>query len=110
MWIIVGLGNPGSKYLMTRHNLGWMALDYLAMGAGVKMDDAKTEHEAQTLTFKWDSEPVKLVKPQTFMNLSGESVGALVRFYKVELSRVVVVYDELDLPFGQMRLRKDGGP
>jgi peptidyl-tRNA hydrolase, PTH1 family len=109
MWLIVGLGNPGAKYLLTRHNVGFMALDFLAKSVGVRNNDARSEFDAQTIDFKWDSEPVKLVKPQTFMNLSGESVGELSRFYKVPNDRVVIVHDELDLPFGQIRLKTSGG-
>jgi peptidyl-tRNA hydrolase, PTH1 family len=109
MWLIVGLGNPGSKYLLTRHNVGFMTLDFLAKSVGVRNDDARSEFKAQTVDFRWDGTPVKLVKPQTFMNLSGESVGEMVRYLKAPLEHLVVVHDELDLPFGQVKLKSGGG-
>jgi PTH1 family peptidyl-tRNA hydrolase len=109
MWLIAGLGNPGSKYLLTRHNVGFMALDYLAKSVGVKNDDAKHEHKANTITFKWDSEQVKLAKPETFMNLSGDSVSEIVNFYKIPLENVIIVHDELDLPFGRLQIKVKGG-
>lgn len=109
MWLIVGLGNPGSKYLLTRHNVGFMAVDFLVKAAGVRNDDARDEHQAKTVTFKWDTEQVKLVKPETFMNLSGESVGSLSKFYKVPIDHVLIVQDDLDQPFGQIRLKSSSG-
>ncbi|MCC6278894.1 MAG: aminoacyl-tRNA hydrolase [Oligoflexia bacterium] len=109
MWLIVGLGNPGSKYLLTRHNVGFMALDYLCQGAGVPSENGKVEHKAMTIDFKWDSEPVKLVKPQTYMNLSGESVSALLQYYKIPIEKLLVIHDDLDQPFGQIRIKSQSG-
>jgi peptidyl-tRNA hydrolase, PTH1 family len=109
MWLIVGLGNPGSKYLLTRHNVGWMALDFFVKAIGARVDGVKREHEADTITFNWDSEQIKLVKPQTFMNLSGESVGAIARFYKIEPTNILVLHDDMDQPFGQMRIKTKSG-
>jgi len=109
VWLIVGLGNPGSKYLLTRHNVGFMAVDYLAKSVGVRNDDVKVEHNASTISFKWENEPVKLVKPQTFMNLSGESVSALLHYYKVEVGKLIIIVDDVDLPFGKIRMRSGSG-
>jgi len=105
MWLIVGLGNPGSKYLLTRHNVGFMAVDFMVKSLGVRNDDARSEHQARTINFKWENETVKLAKPETFMNLSGEAVGAITHFYKIPIEKIIIVHDELDLPFGQIRLK-----
>jgi PTH1 family peptidyl-tRNA hydrolase len=109
MWLIVGLGNPGSKYLLTRHNAGFMALDYLVKSIGVRNEDGKQDFKANTIDFKWDDQPVKLVKPLTYMNKSGESVGEIMRYYKIPVEKVIIVYDDLDTPFGQIRLKTKGG-
>jgi PTH1 family peptidyl-tRNA hydrolase len=109
MWLIVGLGNPGSKYLLTRHNVGFLALDYLTKAVGVRDVEGKSECKGRTIDFKWDAEPVKLVKPETFMNLSGECVGELMRYYKIDLEHVVVVYDDMDIPLGQIRVKQKSG-
>jgi peptidyl-tRNA hydrolase, PTH1 family len=95
--------------MLTRHNAGFMALDFLVKSVGVRNDDARAEFDGQTVDFKWDTEPIKLVKPQTFMNHSGDCVGELARFYKIPVDRILVVHDELDLPFGQLRLKAGGG-
>jgi PTH1 family peptidyl-tRNA hydrolase len=106
-YLIAGLGNPGADFRNTRHNVGFMALDHLASRLGVKF--SRYEHKA--LIVKTDHEDLRLllVKPQTFMNLSGQSVGALVRYYKVPLENLMIAYDEIDLPFGVLRLRPGGG-
>ena len=105
MWLIVGLGNPGIKYALTRHNAGFMACDYLVKSVGARGEDAKTEFDAITISFKWDSEQVHLSKPQTFMNLSGDSVAPMMNFY--EPSKLIVVHDEVDIPFGRIRLTQN---
>lgn len=109
MWLIVGLGNPGSRYLLTRHNVGFMALDYLVQSVGARNSDGKPEMQATTIDFKWDTEAVKLVKPQTYMNLSGESVGELSRYFKVPIDKIIVVHDDVDQPFGQIRIKEKSG-
>ncbi len=109
MWLVVGLGNPGPKYLMTRHNVGFMAVDFLAKGIGVRNEAAKSEFQSHTIDFRWEETPVKLVKPQTFMNLSGEAVGELMRFYKVEMDHLLIIFDDLDTSFGQIRLKSSSG-
>ncbi|CAH8381145.1 unnamed protein product [Eruca vesicaria subsp. sativa] len=106
-WLIVGLGNPGKKFQGTRHNIGFEMVDALAEAEGIPMN---------TVNFKAlfgkgviGNIPIMLAKPQTFMNASGESVGQIVSFYKIPLKQVLVVYDDLDLPFGKLRLLPKGG-
>jgi peptidyl-tRNA hydrolase, PTH1 family len=107
MFLIVGLGNPGREYKETRHNVGFMVVDRLCQKWGVKPTRLQSKAlVAQTLV---GEEKIILAKPQTFMNLSGESVGPLVRYYKLELSQLLVVHDDLDLPLGTLRLRPGGG-
>lgn len=103
MFLIVGLGNPGSKYAMTRHNIGFMACDYWLKSLGGA--DWRDEHKAQTKKFKIDGHEVLLAKPQTYMNLSGESVIALMNFYKIDRANLLVLHDEVDFPFGTIKMQ-----
>lgn len=103
MYLIVGLGNPGSKYAMTRHNVGFMVCDYWLQSLGGS--DWRDEHKALTKKFKFDGHEVLLVKPQTFMNLSGESVVALMNFYKIDRSNLLVIHDEVDFPWGTLKMQ-----
>jgi PTH1 family peptidyl-tRNA hydrolase len=105
-YLIVGLGNPGARYEKTRHNVGFRCLDALAQRHGLGF--AKHEHKAQIANGTILGKRVLLAKPQTFMNLSGESVGALASFYKVPHERILVVCDDMDIPLGTLRLRKTG--
>lgn len=104
--LIVGLGNPGRRYATHRHNLGFMALDRLAAKHGIEL--RRVQSKAIVGSGHVAGRPVVLAKPQTFMNLSGEAVGALAGFFKIELPRLLVVYDELDIPLGTLRLREKG--
>jgi peptidyl-tRNA hydrolase, PTH1 family len=106
--LIVGLGNPGREYRNNRHNIGFVLLDRLV--ARQQMT-AFTRRQGKSLitTGSIQSAPVVLAKPQTYMNLSGEAVRSLVRFYNVPLDRVLVCLDEIDLPLGRLRLRAEGG-
>ena len=106
-FLIVGLGNPGRKYRGHRHNIGFMAVDKLAAAHGIT--SSTVQHKAIVGDGRILSHPVIIAKPQTFMNNSGDSVGPLVRYYKVPPENILVVYDELDLPFGTVRLREKGG-
>lgn len=105
-FLIVGLGNPGKEYEKTRHNAGFMALDKIAekFGAG----SPKTKNKAQIMDCRISGKRVLLVKPQTYMNLSGEAVGPLARYYKVASQNVFVIFDDISLPVGGIRLRKKG--
>jgi peptidyl-tRNA hydrolase, PTH1 family len=107
MWLIVGLGNPGSNYEWTRHNCGFMVIDELARRAG--KDVKAPECQALTARAIIGGEKTLLVKPQTFMNLSGVAVAALIKKYEVpERSSILVISDELALPFGKIRIRAQG--
>lgn len=108
MWLIVGLGNPGTRYLLTRHNVGFMALDYLKEALEITLPP-KSEHDADTFAFKWDDQPIKMIKPLTYMNLSGEAVQKMASYYKIEPSQIIVVHDDLDQPFGQIRIKTGSG-
>ncbi|XP_076884630.1 peptidyl-tRNA hydrolase, mitochondrial-like [Bidens hawaiensis] len=106
-WLIVGLGNPGKLYNRTRHNVGFEMVDAIAEAEGICMS---------SVSFKAffgkgciGNTPLILAKPQTFMNASGESVGAIVSFYKIPPMQVLLIYDDLDLPFGKLRLLPKGG-
>ena len=107
MHLFVGLGNPGKKYLNTRHNIGFMVLDRIWEHAGGT--SWKDKFQAQIVEVRLGGEKVFLLKPQTFMNLSGQSVGEAMRFYKLTPSEVTVFHDELDLPPGKCRAKTGGG-
>ncbi len=102
MKLIVGLGNPGSRYAKNRHNIGFMGLDHLARANGIKFD--KRQGHAYVGLGKIAGQDVALAKPQTYMNVSGESVILLMQKYKVEPVDLVVVHDDLDLPLGKLRI------
>jgi peptidyl-tRNA hydrolase, PTH1 family len=106
-FMIVGLGNPGREYRTNRHNVGFMVMDRLANRLGVKF--TRVEFKALLTKGDYKGRKVILAKPQTFMNLSGQSVGALVQFYKIPFGNLLVVYDDVDLPFNLLRLRPEGG-
>ncbi|MDL1902979.1 aminoacyl-tRNA hydrolase [Anaerolineae bacterium CFX9] len=106
MYLIVGLGNPGPRYERTRHNIGWQTLDRLALRHGLTF--SKNEHHAQTASGTIVGQRVILAKPQTYMNLSGNSVAPLAHYYKITPDRILIVCDDLDLPLGTLRIRKGG--
>jgi peptidyl-tRNA hydrolase, PTH1 family len=105
--LIVGLGNPGAKYDGTRHNFGFMALDAALAAWGGQWKTEKT-WKALTAKTRVADDTVLLVKPQTYMNLSGDSVGPLARYYQLPPEKVLVVVDDINLPFGRMRYRASG--
>ena len=105
-WLLVFLGNPGPKYECTRHNAGFMAADALARKLGVSINRAR--FKALTAPAEINGEKVLLMKPQTYMNLSGEAVGEAARFYKILPENVIVVSDEVSLPLGKLRVRMKG--
>ncbi|MBR5309907.1 MAG: aminoacyl-tRNA hydrolase [Oscillospiraceae bacterium] len=105
-YIIVGLGNPGKDYEKTRHNTGFMAMDKISDMAGVHIDRLK--YKALTSVCEFGGKSVLLMKPQTYMNLSGEAVFAAMDFYKIPLDKVIVIYDDTTLEVGKMRIRKKG--
>ena len=111
-WLVVGLGNPGTEYAKNRHNVGFMVVDLLAGRLGAKFSRHRRAHaqvaEAR-LGLGAEAPRVVLAKPMTYMNLSGGPVAALRQFYKVPLDQVVAIHDDLDIPYGQLRLKLGGG-
>ena len=106
MKMIVGLGNPGKKYQDTKHNIGFITLDELAYQH--KFSFNKSKFEADVAEARFDGEKTLFVKPQTFMNDSGKAVRALMDYYGVDVEDLLVIYDDLDLPVGKIRLRQKG--
>jgi len=106
-FMIVGLGNPGKEYQKNRHNIGFMAIDEIAKSFG--FENRKVKSKAIILEGKQIKRKIILVKPQTYMNLSGNSVAPLIRFYKVPPNNLIVIHDDLDLPALSIRLRPNGG-
>ncbi len=106
-FLIVGLGNPGREYRNNRHNIGFMVLDQLAG----KLDTSfsKMKMNALMTAVRYKGYRIILLKPQTYMNLSGKAVSSFIRFYKLPLENLLVVYDDVDLPFQTLRMRPDGG-
>ncbi|MCL2038416.1 aminoacyl-tRNA hydrolase [Candidatus Saccharibacteria bacterium] len=107
MKLIVGLGNPGATYLWTRHNLGFIALDFWAIKLDAKWAD-KPKWQAEIAETSVNDEKALLVKPQAFYNKSGEVVQQIANFYKIPVSDILVVCDDFDLPFGEIRYRQGG--
>ena len=105
-WIVVGLGNPGDKYENTRHNAGFLVVDELARRGNFSV--RKVKHKALTETAVIGGQGVLVMKPTTYMNLSGEAVGDAARFYKIPADHVLVISDDTDLPVGKLRIRKSG--
>ena len=106
MKLVVGLGNPGKQYEKTKHNIGFMVVD--AIADSVPHTPWREEQRAEVCSITVAGEKVLLVKPQTFMNVSGESVGPLMRYYKSDASDVYCIYDDMDLPVGIVRIRPNG--
>jgi PTH1 family peptidyl-tRNA hydrolase len=106
-FLIVGLGNPGREYRENRHNIGFMLIDRLAVELNVRF--TRLQSKALVATANYNECKIILAKPQTFMNLSGQSVQGLIRFYKLPLTNLLVAHDDLDLPPGTIRIRPDGG-
>lgn len=106
MYLIVGLGNPGEEYTRTRHNMGFEVIDKLAEKYNIKV----SKHKFDGLYGKGEieGEKVVLLKPQTYMNLSGNAVGQFVSFFKVEQDEIIVIYDDIDIPTGTIKIRKQG--
>src|ERR1017187_9523280 len=106
MFLVAGLGNPGEEYALTPHNLGFMAVDRLAGQHGIRV--TRRDSKALVGVGEIDGREVMLAKPQTFMNLSGTSLGPLMEKHGIELGQLVVVYDELDLPWRALRIKRKG--
>ena len=108
MYIIVGLGNPGKQYENTRHNMGFLAVDLLAEKFNIEVN--KIKFKALVGEGRIAGQKVLLVKPQTYMNLSGEAVRQAMDFYKIDPEELIVIYDDIDIPTGTFRIRKKGSP
>jgi PTH1 family peptidyl-tRNA hydrolase len=106
-FLIVGLGNPGRKYRENRHNIGFMAVERFAQEFSFSLE--RVQQRALVGSGRINDHRILMAKPQTFMNNSGDSVGPLARYYRIPAAQVLVVYDELDLPLGSLRLRQKGG-
>jgi PTH1 family peptidyl-tRNA hydrolase len=104
--LIIGLGNPGSKYHYSRHNIGWDTFEELSFSNELKWQD---KFKGQYSVYQNGDEKIYFLKPQTFMNLSGESVQPLMSFFKIAVENILVVHDELDLPFGTIAFKNGGG-
>lgn len=105
--LIAGLGNPGIRYRMNRHNAGFMVLDRVALQQNISMD--QNLFEARIGRGKIEGMPVLLVEPQTYMNLSGIAIGKLVNYFRIHFEDIIIVHDDLDLPFRTLRLKAGGG-
>jgi PTH1 family peptidyl-tRNA hydrolase len=106
-YLVAGLGNPGREFEHNRHNVGFMLLNRISARLGEKF--GKVESKSLVCKSKYKGERVILIKPQTYMNASGKSVGSLIHFYQVPLENVLVAYDDIDLPLGSIRIRPSGG-
>lgn len=106
-YLIVGLGNPGREFRNNRHNIGFMLMDHLAKRYGETF--SRIEARALVVKTKYIDTRLILAKPQTFMNNSGQSISSLIRFYKIPLDRLMIAYDDVDLPLGKLRIRSSGG-
>lgn len=106
-FLIVGLGNPGREYRETRHNVGFMLVDRLAVKLNARF--SRLQSRALVASATYNERKIILAKPQTFMNLSGQSVQGLMHFYKLPLTNLLLAHDDLDLPVGTIRIRPDGG-
>ncbi|MCK5100000.1 MAG: aminoacyl-tRNA hydrolase [Desulfobacteraceae bacterium] len=107
MFMIAGLGNPGKKYFQTRHNIGFMVLDELADRNALKF--SKSRFDAEYINYTYMQDKLFLVKPQSYMNNSGFPIQKLASYFKINISNVIVVHDDIDLPFGRLRISKDRG-
>ena len=107
-YLLIGLGNPGREYANTRHNFGFMLIDRLAVRLDAR--GMKVQSKAIVMNASYEERKLILSKPQTYMNLSGQSVQGLIHFYKLPLTNVMILSDDLDLPFGTIRIRASGGP
>ena len=105
-WLVAGLGNPGQKYQNTRHNMGFLTVDLLAEQKGVKLNKVKFKSAYNIVGFAGCK--CLVMKPQTYMNLSGEAVREAAQFYKIPAERVLVIYDDVSLPVGKLRVRPSG--
>ena len=108
MYLVVGLGNPENEYKNTRHNMGFDTINKIAQKQNVEVNKSKFKGLYEQTIIQ--GEKVILLKPQTYMNLSGESIKEMVDFYKIEPEKIIIIYDDIDTEKGKIRIRKQGGP
>ncbi|MBK8781813.1 MAG: aminoacyl-tRNA hydrolase [Anaerolineales bacterium] len=107
-YLIIGLGNPGREYKDTRHNIGFMLIDHIAVRLNAR--GMRLQSKAIVISALYEERKIILAKPQTFMNLSGQSVQGLLHFYKIPFENLLIAHDDLDIPLGTIRIRPTGGP
>ena len=107
-YLLIGLGNPGREYRDSRHNIGFMLIDRLIVRLNAR--GMKVQSKAIVTTAAYEARKLILAKPQTYMNLSGQSAQGLLHFYKLPMENMLVAHDDLDIPFGTIRIRPKGGP
>ena len=107
-FLLIGLGNPGREYKDSRHNIGFMLIDRLTLRLNAQ--GMKLQSKAIVITSHYEERKIILAKPQTYMNLSGQSVQGLLHFYKISVENLIIAHDDLDIPFGTIRIRPAGGP
>jgi PTH1 family peptidyl-tRNA hydrolase len=107
-FLLVGFGNPGREYIHTRHNIGFMLMDRIAVRLNAQ--GMKLQSKAIVISSLYEGRKLIIAKPQTYMNLSGQSVQGLLHFYKLPIENLLVAHDDLDIPFGTIRIRPGGGP
>lgn len=107
MWLVAGLGNPGAQYSLTRHNIGFMVLDSFLRS--VQAPAPKSDFQSKVWKLKLDHEEVLFLMPQTFMNNSGQAVQPALQFYKIPVENLIVLHDEIDQPFGKLKIQKNRG-
>ena len=108
MYLLIGLGNPGREYRDTRHNVGFMFIDWLCVRLNAR--GMKVQSKAIVTSAAYQDRKLVLAKPQTYMNLSGQSAQGLLHFYKIPMENMLIAHDDLDIPFGTIRIRPKGGP
>ncbi len=106
-YLLVGLGNPGNKYANTRHNVGFLAADYFA--SRIRASNFEPKFDSLFSHASYNDKKIYLVKPQTFMNLSGEAVSKAARFYKIPLENIIVLHDDIDVLFAKIKVKQGGG-
>jgi PTH1 family peptidyl-tRNA hydrolase len=107
VWLVVGLGNPGNQYALNRHNIGFLATEVLLKACG--HPPSKTEFKSFVSKFMWEGEDVITLRPQTYMNRSGEAVQEIMHFYKIPLDNLIVIHDDIDQPFAGFKIHKNRG-
>ena len=107
MKLIVGLGNPGEKYKKTRHNAGFLAVDELVLSIKYQVLSTQSKFNAEILNGAVDDKKIIFAKPQTFMNNSGETIGAIVNYYKINTEDIIIIHDDLDIPLGEYKISKN---